>query len=128
MMLSYEAFHTKFLVIPNNADGNCLFESMETLLFGSPYEAEHGYTTAMAIREIVSEFYRNFDKDIEYPETSIAYKIKLCNLFDNVDEEMAHDYNIWNDKVWVSFTDVFIWFLLFEVSIYMYTYMDETNT
>lgn len=127
-ILRDEEFHSKFYVISNNADGNCLFESIETLLNGSPYETEHGYTTAFAIRKLVGEFYREFDKDIDYPDTTIEYKIKIGILFDNVDDISQHDYNICNDRVWASMTDVLICSLLFEFNIDLYKYVSETNT
>jgi hypothetical protein len=127
-MLSSQQFDSRFITVANNADGNCLFESIEHLLSGSVYEKEHGVITAENIREAVGEFYRNFDKDIDYPEQTIEYRIKIDNLFDNMDDEMPHDYNIWNDKVWANMTDVLICSLIFEINIDLYTYVSEYNT
>ena len=127
-MLSETEFNNCFIVVANNADGNCLFEAMEHLLSGSLYELEHGYTSAATIREMVGNYYREFDKDIEYPESTIEYKIKIGNLFDNIDDDMPHDYNIWNDKVWASMTDVLICSLIFEMNINLYKHNRDTNT
>lgn len=127
-MLTNTEFHNCFRVIPNNADGNCLFESIEQLLSGSLYELDHGTTTAAEIREMVGNFYREFDKDIDYPESTIEYNIKIGNMFDNIDDEMPHDYNIWNDKIWASMTDVLICSLLFEININLYKYVKETDS
>ena len=126
-MLTATEFHDCFRVIPNNTDGNCLFESIAHLLMGSR-ESENDIITAGEIREMVGNFYRDFDRDICYPETTIEYAIKIGNLFDNIDDEMAHDYNIWNDKVWASMTDVLICALIFEININLYKYVPETNT
>ena len=120
-------FHNCFTVIPNSADGNCLFESIEYLLSGSLYELDHGKLTAAEIREMVGNFYREFDKNIDYPESTIEYTIKMGIIFDNIDEEMPHDYNIWNDKVWASMTDVLICAVLFEININLYKYNKNTD-
>lgn len=126
-MLKFKEFHNLFRVVVNNADGNCLFESMEYLLDGSLYELDHGHKSAEEIREMVGNFYREFDKDIDYPESTIEYAIKMGILYDNVDDEMPHDYNIWNDKVWASLTDVLICSVLFELNINLYKYVMETE-
>ena len=120
-MLTESEFHDCFRIIPNNKDGNCLFESIAYLIGGSPIATE--------IREMVGNFYREFDRDISYPESTIEYSIKLGILFDNADGDdvSAHDYNIWNDKVWASMTDVLICSLIFETNINLYTYSQETN-
>jgi hypothetical protein len=76
---------------------------------------------------MVGNFYREFDKDIDYLESTIEYKIKIGNIFDNMDDEMQHDYNIWNDKVWASMTDVLICSLIFEININLYKYNSNTN-
>jgi len=127
-MLTNTEFENCYMVIPNNADGNCLFESIEHLLVGSIYELDHGVTTAAEIREMVGNFYIEFDKDIDYPESTIEHNIKMGIMFDNFDNEMPHDYNIWNDKVWASMTDVLICSLIFEININLFKYVKETNT
>jgi hypothetical protein len=116
-MFTGDQFHNRFVVVSNNADGNCLFESIEYLIKGA--------YSASEIREMVGEFYRNFDKCIDYPESTIENTIKIGNLFDNFDHEMQHDYNIWNDNVWASMTDVLICSLIFEVNINLYKYHSE---
>lgn len=127
-MLTDHQFKDCFVVVPNKADGNCLFESMEHLLKDTLYEFDHGETTSEQIREMVGNFYREFDKDIDYPESTIEYNIKIGNMFDNIDDEMPHDYNIWNDRVWASMTDVLICSLIFEININLYKYVKESNT
>ena len=120
MILTNDEFNAKFKIVRNNADGNCFFESIEHILNFSEYEITYGITKAKQIREMVGEFYRNFDRDIDYPESTIEYRIKMGILFDNVDDEMQHDYNIWNDKVWASMTDVLICALIFKININLY--------
>lgn len=126
-LMTMSDFYRCFKTIDNNANGNCLFESMAYLLEGSLYELEHGVTSSDEIRYMVGEFYRKFDKDIYYPENTIEYRIKLGNMFDNIDDEMPHDYNIYNDKVWASMTDVLICSLIFEININLYKYSSELN-
>ena len=121
MILTDEEFTEQFKIIGNNANGNCLFESMEHLLNFSEYEFKHGITKATRIREMVGEFYKKFDKDANYLESMIEYKIKMGILFDNVDDEMQHDCNICNDKVWASMTDVLMCSLIFSININLYT-------
>ena len=127
-MLSIQDFNACFEVVNNNANGNCLFESIAHLLNGSLYEIINGVTTADEIRCMVGEFYKDFDKEINYPESTIEYNIKIGNIFDNMDDEMAHDYNICNDRVWASMTEVLICSLIFEININLYRYSAETNT
>jgi hypothetical protein len=116
-MLTTDQFINRVTVVPNNADGNCLFESIEYLI-------KRVYS-ASDIREMVGEFYRNFDRDVNYPESSIENTIKIGILYDNIDDEMPHDYNIWNNNVWASMTDVLICSLIFEVNINLYKYDSE---
>ena len=127
-MLTSKTFNRVFHVVKNNADGNCLFEAIEYLIDGSLYTLDHGFVSAASIRQMVGNFYRDFDKNIDYPEKTIEHNIKLGNIFDNFDEEMQHDYNIWNDKVWASMTDVLICSVLFEVNIDLWKYSRETDT
>jgi hypothetical protein len=124
--LSEQEFNRHFEIVSNNANGNCLFESMERLLINTPYEKENGKLHASKIRSMVSEFYTNFDRDINYPVNTIEHDIKMGIMFDNSDFDEAnnvisHEYNVRNDKVWASMTDVLICSLLFEVNIYIYT-------
>jgi hypothetical protein len=70
---------------------------------------------------MVCDFYKNFDRDIDYPESTIEYRIKMGILFDNIDEDgLEHDSNISNDKVWASMTDLLICSLLFKMNIQLY--------
>ena len=124
-MLTDDEFSARFKIVRNNADGNCLFESIEHKLNFSEYEFKYGITKAKRIREMVGEFYKKFDKDMDYPESTIEYRIKMGILFDNVDDEMLHDYNICNDKVWASMTDVLICSLIFEININLYVKNDS---
>jgi hypothetical protein len=119
-MLTDNEFNNHFKVIPNKADGNCLFESIEHQLIYSEYEFKHGITNATKIRKMVGDFYKNFDREFDYPEDTIEYRIKMGLLFDNVDDEMPHELNIYNDNVWASMTDVLICSLLFQMNIDLY--------
>jgi hypothetical protein len=120
-MLSEKEFDKRFKIISNKADGNCLFESIEHHLIYSDYEFKHGITKATKIRKMVGNFYKVFDKEKDYPDDTIEYRIKMGLLFDNADDdEMLHDINICNDKVWASMTDVLICSLLFEMNIDLY--------
>ena len=129
--MSYTAkeFNDMFTVVSNSANGNCFFEAMEYLLEGTKYHLTNlkEVPSAAEIRFMVGEFYRNFDKDIDYPEDTIENRIKLGIMFDNIDEEMPHDYNIYNDKVWASMTDVIVCSLLFDVNIRLFKYNSWTN-
>lgn len=127
-------FNEMFERIPNCADGNCFFEAMEHLLLGTSYYYENGFLTATEIRQKVADFYKEFNKDIDYPIHTIEYTIKLGILFDNMDEvvekptsvfnieEMPiyHIYNIAHNYVWASMTDVLVCALLFDVNIDLY--------
>jgi hypothetical protein len=125
-MLSEKEFDKNFKIISNKADGNCLFESIEYHLIYSDYEFKYGITKATKIREMVGNFYKIFDKEKDYPDDTIEYRIKMGLLFDNIDDNdddddvMLHDINICNDKVWASMTDVLICSLLFEMNIDLY--------
>jgi hypothetical protein len=126
MILSEEDFESQFQIVRNNADGNCLFESMEHLLNFSEYEFKYGITKSAKIRKMVSDFYKRFDRCIDYPESTVEYKIKMGVLFDNMDEDgLSHEDNILNDKVWASMTDVLICSLLFEMNIYLFVKNDS---
>lgn len=120
-MISNIEFNNKFKIISNKADGNCLFESIENALIYSEYEFKHGITDSKKIRKMVGEFYRNFDRDKDYPENTIEYRIKMGILFDNIDDELQHDNNILNDCVWASMTDILICSLIFQMNINLYT-------
>jgi hypothetical protein len=77
---------------------------------------------------MVGDFYKNFDREFDYPDDTIEYRIKMGLLFDNMDDEMLHELNICNDKVWASMTDVLICSLLFQMNIDLYikhTWVEE---
>jgi hypothetical protein len=61
------------------------------------------------------------DRDADYPEDTIEYRIKMGILFDNMDDELQHDRNILNNQVWASMTDVLICSLIFQININLYT-------
>jgi hypothetical protein len=119
-MLTDNEFNHHFKVISNKADGNCLFESIEHQLIYSEYEFKHGITNATKIRKMVGDFYKKFDREFDYPDDTIEYRIKMGLLFDNMDDEMPHEFNICNDTVWASMTDLLICSLLFQMNIDLY--------
>lgn len=119
-MISDTEFDSYFKIISNKADGNCLFESIEHRLIYSEYEFKHGITSSTKIRKMVGNFYKTFDREFDYPDNTIEYRIKMGILFDNIDDEMPHEFNICNDNVWASMTDVLICSLLFEMNINLY--------
>lgn len=120
-MLTESDFNSRFKIIKNKADGNCLFESIENALIYSEYEFKNGITNSKKIRKMIGEFYRDFDRDKDYPDDTIEYRIKMGILFDNMDDELQHDDNISNDQVWASMTDVLICSLIFQMNINLYT-------
>ena len=119
-MISDTEFDSYFKIISNKADGNCLFESIEHRLIYSEYEFKHGITSSTKIRKMVGNFYKTFDREFDYPDNTIEYRIKMGLLFDNMDDEMPHEFNICNDTVWASMTDLLICSLLFQMNIDLY--------
>ncbi len=116
MTLSYSEFGKNFLILVNQEDGNCLFESMSNLV--------NDHHTI--VRQKVYNFYKTFDRNKKYNENTIEYAIVLGLTFDNVDGEFKHEEFIGYDNVWASMTDVLVCSLIYGVDIFLYKY-DEIS-
>lgn len=126
-MLTTREFNKQYDIVRNNADGNCLFESVSYLINNLPEEDLPGdrKITQEDIRMLVCDFYKNFDRDIKYPKESIENAIILGLLYDNDDEDehgeyIHHDRNVSNDRVWASMTDILVCSIIFDVDINLY--------
>lgn len=117
MSLTYNEFNEKFLIMVNQEDGNCLFESMSNLV------NEHH----TIIRQKVFNFYKTFDRTQKYDHHTIEYAIVLGLTFDNVDGEFKHEEFIGFDNVWASMTDILVTSLLYKVEINIYKYDEVIN-
>ncbi len=131
-ILTEEEFVTMFEIVPNSANGNCFFESMEYLL-SNLVDFGDNIPSHEEIRFMVGEFYRDFDMAIDYPEHTIEYNIKMGIMFDDIDNGVEHTksynldeigihhvYNIYQNYVWASMTDVLVCAVLFNVNINLY--------
>ena len=107
MSLTYSEFSEKFLIMVNQEDGNCLFESMSNLV------NEHH----TIIRQKVFNFYKTFDRNKKYDENTIEYAVLLDLTFDNVDGEFKYEDIIGFNNVWASMTDILVCSLLYNVDI-----------
>lgn len=120
-VLNSKQFSGIFQVIPNRADGNCLFESMYYLIRHSDYMKDAIYMpTHQEIRELVSNFYKDFDREKDYPHDTIEYAIKIGLLYDNDDNGVPHDKNVSNNYAWASMTDLLVCSVIFDVNINLY--------
>lgn len=112
MSLTHDEFSDKFLILVNQDDGNCLFESISNLV-------DEPHTV---IRQKVFNFYKSFDRNKKYDENTIEYAIVLGLLYDNTDGDFTHEEIIGCDYVWASMTDVLVCSLLYKVDINIYKY------
>ena len=126
-MLSRRNFNTQYDIVRNNAEGNCLFESIAYLINNLPKEEneEQDEFTHEDVRLLVYDYYKEMDHDIKYPNESIENAVILGVSYDNDDygengEITPHDRNISNDKVWGSMTDLLICSIIFDVDINLY--------
>jgi hypothetical protein len=95
-MLTDTEFEDIFEIVPNNANGNCLFETMEYLLLETTYANTNVLPKAAQIRKMVADFYKDFDIDINYPMDTIEYNIKIGIMFDNIDNEVEKPTSLYN--------------------------------
>jgi OTU-like cysteine protease len=126
-MISTHEFNRQYEIVRNNANGNCLFESVAYLINNLPEEDLPGdrKMSHKDIRMLVSDFYNNFDRDIKYPKETIENSVILGLLYDNDDEDengeyITHDKNVSNDRVWASMTDLLVCSIIFDVDINLY--------
>lgn len=125
-MLSRREFNTQYDIVRNNAEGNCLFESISYLINNLPKEdGEQDEFTHEDVRLLVYDYYKEMDRDLKYPKESIENAVILGILYDNDDfndanEIIPHDRNITNDRVWGSMTDLLICSIIFDVNINLY--------
>jgi hypothetical protein len=127
-MIQSHEFNKRYDIVINNADGNCLFESISYLMNNLPEEEDlpgDRKITQEEIRMLVYDFYKNFDRDIKYPKETIENAIILGLLYDNDDEDehgeyIHHDINVSNDRVWASMTDILVCSIIFDVDINLY--------
>jgi hypothetical protein len=128
----------EYEVIANDAEGNCLFESVAYLINQLPRDDDEELLSHQDVRRMVHDFYKEFDRDIKYPSSTIETAILLGLSFDNdeydeYDEYIKHENNIEYDKVWGSVTDVLVCSLIFDVDINLFKkygddcYMDKIS-
>jgi len=79
-----DKFNTLFTVLENNADGNCLFESVEQLV-GINNISTAAKSTAANLRKQVCDYYKSFDKEKIYDEDSLEGKLKIQMSVDNAE-------------------------------------------
>jgi len=100
----YERKHIEpyFYFLPNQAQGDCLFESMSQLLYKNSEKTQ-------SLRQEVADFYKSFDDSLEYPVNTIEDKIKLTLLADPYDDSgELHKTNIAKDNVFANLGDIFV--------------------
>ena len=71
------------------------------------------------------EFYKDFDRNIKYPDDTIEQAIVLGLMFENQDENehgdyISHDRNIINDRVWGNLVDILVCSILFDVDVNLF--------
>ena len=130
--MNHDEFTDRFEVVSNQARGNCLFESVSYLFNGLSRDNEPTLTQE-DVRVLIWSFYKDFKRDINYPEGTIESAISLGLLFDNDDqgdngEIKKHDVNVANDRVWGSLIDLLVCSLLFNVNICLYKKNDRDGT
>ena len=79
--LTSDEFSNKFIILINQQDGNCLFESLSNCV----------NEDQSIIRQKVYQFYKNFDRNFKYSNNSIEYLIVLGLEYDNNDGEFIHE-------------------------------------
>lgn len=124
-MLTKSEFKRHFNIIKNDANGNCLFESISYLINNLPKKKK--ILCQKDIRLLVHDFYKKFDRDIKYPDGTIEQSILLGLIFENQDEDengvyISHDRNIINDMVWGSLIDILVCSVVLDVDINLYVY------
>ena len=91
-------FNKYFEVLPAKGDGNCLFYSVEQL------DKKYDYKE---LRKLVCKYYKKFDKNGNYPEGSIGYKLQMQMIADNdEDDGTLHEHKICNNLQWAGIMDV----------------------
>jgi len=69
--LSIDEVNSLFTILENPGKGNCLFYSFSQLFFDGSVKKH------TQLRKEVCDFYKKFNLDIEYPEDSLEYQIKI---------------------------------------------------
>lgn len=69
-------FDTLFTVLENNADGNCLFESVEQI---------NDIFTHAQLRRLVCDYYKSFDKNKIYDNDSLENHLQIQMIGDNTE-------------------------------------------
>lgn len=95
-------FNKLFEILPAVDDGNCLFSSIEQLT--SNYDLHE-------LRQMVCEYYKNFDKDKTYPNNSPKSYLQIQMISDNEEEDddgnpQLHENSICIDFNWAGIMDV----------------------
>jgi hypothetical protein len=129
MKITRDEFDRQYDIVINQASGNCLFEaiaySINILMLNTKDFDEEEELTHHVVRSQISDFYSEFDRDIEYPKFSIESAVILGLKYDNDDYDefgqlISHDTNVKNDAVWGSMTDLLVCSILFDVDINLY--------
>ena len=84
-IISKRYFNKFFEILKAGDDGNCLFYSIEQL---------HPKYDFSELREQLCEYYKSFNKELEYPEDSLHAKLQMQMMIDNEEEDGRLHENI----------------------------------
>lgn len=115
--LSIEEVNSLFTILENPGKGNCLFYSFSQLFFDGSIKKH------TQLRKEVCEFYKKFNLDIEYPEDSLEYQIKIQLLY--VDPE--HKKKVCKNLDWGIMPDIIAISILYQVNIFIFNLFRENN-
>lgn len=102
-------------IVPNLGDGNCMFYSISTCLFGNTNKYAF-------IRYSVFEYYCTFDITKEYKSGGVEEKIKLLLMIEDEDEDeddthQKHSIAVQRNKEYGNIMDLYVISVLFNINI-----------
>lgn len=100
-----------FIVQKVNSNGNCLFESMSHIIYGSADRHDE-------LRQQVADYYKTFNPNEEYEPDSIDQLISFGVLYDNEDANgKLHTEEVVNEYVWASNTDILVLCKIYKICV-----------
>ena len=110
-----EVIDKLFLIKQNNADGNCLFESVSQCL-------HNNMSKSSKYRKLVCDFYKTFENRNIYPAGSFEETIFLALLVFNNDnnDQTDHSIKICQNKIYVNTADIHILANKLKINIFIF--------
>jgi len=124
--ISAEVFKSRYTVLENAADGNCLFLSIAQL---DPRRNHR------ELRKAVCDYYKTFDPEGQYPPDSLEEKLQIAYITDNTEYhrttgrelKVKHDKRICKNLEYAGIMDIIVLCIIIQKNVLLFSRTDDDS-